>query len=141
MFGIQQHRWRYLRKDGGADATENNDTKRQHGFRIFRNEEKRFTSKDMCMRLGRGDSYLGSIKRNGMPEKELSVMAAWLDLDEDDERLYVGGKRLYDNNMQDETFQTCWSARDSNELHKMRSDVAELRRIIFIIAKELGVNT
>ena len=96
--------------------------------------------KELCIRLGRGDSYLGAIKRNGMPKKELGIMAAWLEVEEKDPRLFVGGTPLTDENIEQDTTITNWSVRDSNELHKIRSDVAELRRVIYLIANEVGVS-
>lgn len=61
---------------------------------LARMEQVGITPKEMCLRLGKGDSYLGSIKRNGMPSKELKALALWLDVDENDCNLYVGGYRL-----------------------------------------------
>lgn len=96
--------------------------------------------KEMCARLGKGDSYLGAIKRNGMPLKLLSIMATWLEIDDDDSRLFIGGEPLTDETIVRDVGQTSWSVRDSNELHKMRSDVALIRRTINVIAKELGID-
>lgn len=110
------------------------------------------TPKEMCMRLGKGDSYMGSIKRNGISEKGLKILAMWLDVEEDEPSLYVGGVPITDDTMERDTTITNWSVRDSNELHKMRSDMAkmradmertmgdvkELRRMMGRIARELG---